>query len=74
MTWLCFNGEYLTEDALLASGLLEKCGAAATNPRAIPKDQDIKNSDVVDYYSRNFCMVYPNSSNSTTIIIPDVVI
>lgn len=69
-----FDGEYLTEEALLVPALLEKCGAATTNPRAIPKDRNIKNSDVIDYYTRNVRIVYPNSATSTTMIIPDVVI
>ncbi|RKF81227.1 hypothetical protein GcC1_028034 [Golovinomyces cichoracearum] len=46
----------------------------ATNPRAIPKDKSIKNSDVVDYYTRNARLVYPDVTTSTTMIIPNVVI
>lgn len=69
-----FEGEYLTEETILLAALLENCGANATNPRAIPKDKSIKNSDVVHYYTRNARIVYPDSLTSTNMIILNVVI
>lgn len=69
-----FDGQNLTEEAILTSDLLKQCTVGTTGPRAVPKTLNLKDSDNFDYYTKNLRITYPGASPSTSMIIPDVII
>lgn len=69
-----FDGQDLTDDALLTSETLKLCTVGTTGQRPIPKTLNLKDSDNFDYYTKNLRITYPGSSPSTSMIIPNVVI
>lgn len=69
-----FDGEYLTDDAILTPELLKQCTLTTTALRPIPKTLNMKDSDQFDYYTKNLKPVYPGTSGSTSMIIPNVAI
>lgn len=69
-----FEGQDLTEDAILSSETLKLCTIGTTDGRAVPKTLNLKDSDHYDYYTKNLRMTYPGCSPSTSMIIPNVVI
>jgi len=69
-----FEGQDLTDDALLTPDTLKICTIGTTNPRDIPKTLNLKDSDHFDYYTKNLRVTYPGCSPSTTMAIPNVVI
>jgi len=74
MTPQYFDGEYLTDDAILTAELLQKCTINTTAQRPIPKTLNMKDSDQFDYHTKNLKVVYPGTGGSTTMIIPGAVI
>lgn len=69
-----FDGQDLTDDALLTLDTLRLCTVGTTIARDIPKTLNLKDSDHFDYYTKNLRITYPGSSPSTTTMIPNVVI
>lgn len=68
-----FDGDALTDKAILNNELLAKCSIGTTQPRGLPKSLSLRYSDQFDYYTKNIRITYPGSGSSTTVIIPNAV-
>jgi hypothetical protein len=69
-----FDGDSLTDEAILTPDLLSKCTISTTAQRMIPETLNMKDSDTYNYYTKNLKITYPGAGGSTTMIIPDVVL
>lgn len=69
-----FDGQNLTDEAILTEELMKKCTFGTTAPRPIPDDLNMKDKDRFDYFTRNLQVTYPGSGPSTSMIIPNVVL
>lgn len=69
-----FEGDNLTDDAILSTSLLSKIALGTTNARDIPKNPELRDADQVDYHSKNIRLTYPGCQPTTSTIFPDVVV
>ena len=68
-----FDGQNLTDDAILTEELMRSCTFGITNTRPVPDTLNMKDKDRFDYFTRNLQVTYPDSKSSTAMIIPNVV-
>jgi len=69
-----FDGQDLTEDAILTVDTIKLCTIGTSGAHLIPKTLNLKDSDHYDYYTKNLRVTYPACSPSISMIIPNVVI